>query len=175
MAERKKQVKATALLKMETFLNEVYLKIGKGDVFSLDALARTHNMSGSVATVIKRMNVVSKISSNTWTWIYPKAPERSLALTLLDEVNRKNGNWNNGDMLTKALSQEQAQPKTLFDPVASVSERVYIAGCIASGMYYPDLLHDMDNEQIDQLNENITFATNNLINKIYKPKSQSNE
>lgn len=159
---------------METFLNEVYLKIGKGDTFSLDALARTHKISGTAATVIKRMNVVKKISSNTWTWIYPKAPERSLAITLLDEVNRNNGNWNHGQMLNKALSQEQA-PLTLFDPVASVSERVYLAGCIATGIYNGIDVHLTSLEDVEIINERITFVTNNLINKIYKPKSQSNE
>lgn len=162
--ERKKQVKAPALLKMETFLNAVYLRIGNGETFSLDAVAREYKLSGSVATVIKKLKIVDKLAPNTWLWFFPTPPDKSLAITVLDEVNRFNGNWKN-KMLDKALDQAET-PKDLFSSAKDRSDLVYLVGSVAAGVYAdPSIRIDTD-EAIDSVNERIIFTAHNLINKI---------
>lgn len=171
MTERKKQVKVSALIKMETFLNSVYLKIGKGDVFSLDALARENKLSGSVATLMKRMYIVEKIGTNNWQWAWPAAPERSLAITLLDEVNRHNGNWKDkSPMLTKALKQDDAS-RDLFSSAKGHSDLIYLAGCIAMGAYSYTAVTNQEALGIEAINERITFVANDLLTKINNLKN----
>jgi len=172
MPERKKQVKTSALVKMETYLNDVYLRIGKGEVFSLDALSRSYKMSGSAGTILKRLNIVKKVAGGTYNWLFPKMPDRALAIVLLDDINRVGG-WKGNN-----VEPNNEEENTLFDSIKGISPELYIAGCIASGMYkeliFDHVFNPMVEEhvsKIEMLNNQITFAALNLINKINNPKS----
>ena len=160
--ERQKQVKTSALIKMETFLHAVYLKIGNGEVFSLDSLAKEYKLSGSAGTALTRSKVIVKERNNIYSWLHPTKPDRALAITIADDVNRTSGNWKHK---SKSVSQSESG---LFDQAPSgISERAYLAGCIASGMYgnLADS-RDLPNDQIESISERITFATNSLINQL---------
>lgn len=75
---------------MEIFLSEVYLKVKKGDSFSLDELARSNKISGSAATVIKRAGVVTQVNGDrknaVWAWAYAGYPGTPLATYVMDEI-----------------------------------------------------------------------------------------
>lgn len=175
---REKQVKTNAVIKLEVYLNEVYLKIGKGEIFSLDELAREHQISGSYATALKRNKIVDQIGNRqrkSWQWIHPRKPDKALALVLMDELiiyNRKYKTGNN--ILGRALAQPET-PNSLFTPVASVSEMAYISGAFITA-FYSGMDWRASKEEIHEINETIIFASQDLINKIHKPlKSISNE
>lgn len=170
--ERQKQVKVSASLKAETFLNQVYLKIGKGDIFSLDTLAREHKLSGSFATAIKRQKIVEKIGNrkeSTWQWIYPTKPDKALALTIMDEINRHSGTFN-ANSLKRALNQSDTVTN-LFNSSPQMSERVMLAGfsfsTLLSAELYRDPTLEITDKVISKINERAIFATEDLLNKLY--------
>lgn len=171
--ERIKQVKAKAVVKMETYLNSVYLKIGKGEEFSLDELARKHNLSGSIATVLKRCNVVKKADEKRrvcfWIWLYPTKPDKALALTMMDEVLRNN---NPERRLSDALNQSDSVP-SLFLQQHQLTEsdvKNLLNDCLSIDV---DLHLSEDDKVI--LSKRITFASKELINKFYKPNLKKDE
>lgn len=161
--ERQKQVKTSAVIKMETFLNRVYLRIGRGDSFSLDAEARSNQMSGSIATILKRCNVVGKIRGSKkelfWTWLYPTKPDRALAVTMMDEILRNNKKT----MLAKSLEQSDHEPNLFGKPITEKE----ISDILKLSFRFEDM--DLFPWQLDSFNEKITFASQELINKFYKP------
>lgn len=162
--ERQKQVKTSAVIKMETFLNRVYLRIGRGDSFSLDAEARANQMSGSIATILKRCNVVGKIRGSKnqlfWTWLYPTKPDRALAVTMMDEVLRNNKKT----MLDKSLNQSANETGLFSSPITKHEVEKTLIDCLAIDC---DLGLSHDEKII--LSKRITFASQELINKFYKP------
>lgn len=94
---RQKAPKGSAVSKMEVYLSEVYLKIKKGEKFSLDELARKNKLSGTSATLLKREGIVQKIGkSREGLWNWPgRMPDEALALQLLDAINVYNGSFKN--------------------------------------------------------------------------------
>jgi hypothetical protein len=178
--ERQKQVKTSAVVKAESFLNSVYLKIGKGDIFSLDALAREFKLTGTFATVLKRKNIVQKADNtkeSAWIWLYPTKPDKSLALTIMDEVNRHNGAFG-ASSLKRALNQSERIPD-LFSQ--KTQDEIML---LSATLNFNSLLtiysiqnpsEEISEELITRLNEKAIFATKDLLTQIHKPKSQQNE
>lgn len=106
---RQKAPKASAVLKMEIYLSEVYTKIKRGDKFSLDQLARDNQLSGTSATLLKREGIVQKVGKGReglWSWS-GRMPDEDLALQVVDAINVYSGSFKKSRLNKANIAQDQ--------------------------------------------------------------------
>jgi len=90
--ERKYQIRPVTVLKVKGFLQDVTLKIRKGDKFSMDGLATEHRVSGSMGTALTKMGFIrsSPEKHGVYLSVKPFQATEKMAIQILEFIRLRN-------------------------------------------------------------------------------------
>lgn len=181
---RQRSVNEKAVSKLINFLTSLKkdLDLGHGAITARQ-LQLKHGVSNSTYSTCRKLNIVT----DDMSWNLFCKPNRETALKIL-EFLRQRSDKQTDKPISDLWIAEIASIKELLTQVRDnakknnnrsegfkISERVYIAGQIASGIFDLEILHSnsgkigsgkMIKEDISLLNDYVIFATDDLLSKL---------
>lgn len=181
---REKAVKTQTIEKYIDFLNGVKENaLPYQCQVSLETIVTNYAINKSVVKPLQKLNIINRISKNSWEWIAEKEPDKAMVLALLDYVLHSNKQQIPAllpDYITK-ITDLLKEISEKLNPTIEIGEakefdrdkEFKLVSSIAGGVYkeaFKYIQSSSDGATIQSTNAFIISAANNLLNQFNAQK-----